>query len=289
VPGVDFLSSVSRRSVAETDPDIERDEAEWDGIAPAPRSTRASRLESPGNGLRRVAQRVGERLAVQRGLRVDPGRRPAMAVGLAALLAVLIAGAWVLVQRPHASALTTTTSTPQGPQQSLVAAGPSTLTTPSTPTTGPTMKSAIASAVTIVVDVVGKVARPGIYQLTTGARVDDALRAAGGALPGVDVSSLNLARLVGDGEQIAVGVTGAADSGAVPTGTPNAAAPVGRVNLNTATVAQLDALPGVGPVLAQHIVTWRSEHGRFTSIDQVREVSGIADAKFDDLRALVVL
>jgi competence protein ComEA len=112
--------------------------------------------------------------------------------------------------------------------------------------------------------------------------VADALQAAGGALPGTDLSSLNLARKVVDGELIAVGVT--PPPAAVPTG---AAAPDQPLDLNTATVEQLDALPGVGPVLAQNIVGYRTAHGAFRSVDELRQVDGIGDTRFERLKPLV--
>ena len=138
----------------------------------------------------------------------------------------------------------------------------------------------------VVVDVVGKVSNPGVYRLPSGSRVADAVQAAGGVLPGVDLSALNLAAPLSDGEQVAVGVPGAPAVAAAGTGSGAGAGPV---NLNTASAAQLDALPGVGPVLAQHILDWRTAHGQFTSVDQLREVSGIGEAKFADLKPLVTV
>jgi competence protein ComEA len=143
-----------------------------------------------------------------------------------------------------------------------------------------------------VVDVVGKVRRPGIWRLPAGSRVADALSAAGGALPGVDLVSLNLARKITDGEQIAVGVAGASASTPVPAdpaGTDPSRPATAPVDLNAATAAQLDTLPGVGPVLAQNILEWRDAHGRFDSVDQLREVSGIGPSKFATLRPLVTV
>jgi competence protein ComEA len=141
-----------------------------------------------------------------------------------------------------------------------------------------------------VVDVVGKVRRPGVYRLALGSRVDDVLRAAGGALPGVGLNSLNLARKVSDGEQIAVGVPAAPGAGPAPTGPGGPiGGSTGPIDLNAASPEQLDGLPGVGPVLAQRIVDWRTAHGRFDSIDQLREVSGIGPSKFDDIRSLVTV
>ncbi len=145
--------------------------------------------------------------------------------------------------------------------------------------------------VRVVVDVAGKVRRPGLVRLPAGSRVDDAIRAAGGALPGTDLTAVNLARVVVDGEQIMVGPGPPAAAGSAPTtatgsGTTLSAAPI---NLNTATETQFETLPGVGPVLAQRIVDWRTEHGRFDSVDQLRQVSGIGDAKFSELRSLVTV
>ncbi|MFE0102950.1 helix-hairpin-helix domain-containing protein [Streptomyces sp. NPDC059009] len=161
----------------------------------------------------------------------------------------------------------------------------------------------------IVVDVSGKVRRPGIHRLPPGSRVADALRAAGGLRPGADVEGLNRARLLVDGELVAVGVPGAGagagpsgGSGAGATGgagtegaggtggaggAGGAAAPSTPVGLNTATAEQLDELPGVGPVLAQHIIDYRTEHGGFRSVDELREVNGIGDRRFADLQNLV--
>ncbi|AZM57605.1 DNA-binding protein [Streptomyces sp. WAC 01529] len=146
----------------------------------------------------------------------------------------------------------------------------------------------------IVVDVSGKVRRPGVHRLPAGSRVADALRAAGGARPGADMGGLNRARFLTDGEQVVVGepaaapapggsgaATGAGSAGA------GAAGATGPVGLNTATAEQLDELPGVGPVLAQHIIDYRTEHGGFRSVEELREVNGIGDRRYADLQGLV--
>lgn len=126
----------------------------------------------------------------------------------------------------------------------------------------------------------------------------DALRAAGGVRPGTNTEGLNRARFLVDGEQIVVGgaapaaVSGAA-GGANSTGIAGSAgsaagaAPTAPVSLNTATADQLNALPGVGPVLAQHIIDYRTQHGGFRSVDELRQVNGIGDRRFADLRDLV--
>ncbi|MER6117831.1 ComEA family DNA-binding protein [Streptomyces sp. NPDC001743] len=140
----------------------------------------------------------------------------------------------------------------------------------------------------VVVDVSGKVRKPGIHRLPAGARVADALRVAGGARPGVDLDGLNRARVLVDGEQIVVGAPpGPTAAGATGGGAGRTAAPAGPVSLSTATVEQLDTLPGVGPVLAQHIIDYRTQRGGFRSVDELREVNGIGDRRFADLRPLV--
>ncbi len=160
----------------------------------------------------------------------------------------------------------------------------------------------------MVVSVVGLVHTPGLVTLAPGARIADALQAAGGAIDGADTIGLNMARQLGDGEQIVVGlapVSGqpttlgssvGAGTGPVP-GSAGPAATSGRpkpgpksaevLDLNTATVEQLDALPGVGPVTAAAIVGWRQANGKFTSVEQLADVDGIGPARLDKLRSLV--
>ncbi|NEB11630.1 ComEA family DNA-binding protein [Streptomyces coelicoflavus] len=141
----------------------------------------------------------------------------------------------------------------------------------------------------IVVDVGGKVRKPGVHSLPAGSRVEDALRAAGGVKPGTKTDGLNRARFLVDGEQVMVG----ASASAPPPGPGTAsggrvgAGPAAPVSLNTATTDQLDTLPGVGPVLAQHIIDYRTRHGGFRSVDELREVNGIGERRFADLRDLV--
>ncbi|MFD7918193.1 helix-hairpin-helix domain-containing protein [Streptomyces sp. NPDC059740] len=159
---------------------------------------------------------------------------------------------------------------------------------------------------TLVVDVAGRVRDPGVRHLPAGARVADALRAAGGTLKGANTDNLNRARLLVDGEQILVAGPGTAAGPAAPSvtegtvgkgpgpalaGAPPAsaggAAGAAVVHLNTATPQELETLPGVGPVLAQHIVEYRTQHGGFTSVSQLRDVNGIGDRRFSDLRPRV--
>lgn len=140
---------------------------------------------------------------------------------------------------------------------------------------------------------------PGLVTLPDGARVADALTAAGGALPGTDLALLNLASRLSDGDQILVGVTAppgtpvSGSGGATISGSSSASGARGtasaRVSVNTATAAQLETLPGVGPVLAQRIIAYRESHGRFTSVEQLRDVPGVGERRLADLRAAVTL
>ncbi|MFC9670505.1 helix-hairpin-helix domain-containing protein [Streptomyces sp. NPDC056949] len=166
------------------------------------------------------------------------------------------------------------------------------------PDAGPSAATvAGASGAGIVVDVSGKVRNPGIHRLPAGSRVADALRAAGGIRPGVDPTGINRARLLADGEQVVVGAPAApggngsggsaGSAGSAGTGAGTGATAAGPIGLNTATAEQLDTLPGVGPVLAQHIIDYRTEHGGFRSVDELREVNGIGDRRFSDLQNLV--
>jgi competence protein ComEA len=166
----------------------------------------------------------------------------------------------------------------------------------------------------LVVDVVGQVARPGVVRVVDGSRVVDALTAAGGPLPGADVQRLNLARVVADGEQVfvprpgetppvpvgaaggpavgggsgaAAGSASGAGAGSAGAGSGGASGAAAPLDLNAANLAALDTLPGVGPVLAQRILDWRVQHGRFSSVDELGEVSGIGDKLLEQIRPKV--
>ncbi|MEU8170695.1 helix-hairpin-helix domain-containing protein [Micromonospora sp. NPDC049004] len=200
----------------------------------------------------------------------DPGRRGVRALAVVALVVVLAAAGWAWRSRPHAEPVT----------QSTGAAAPAV----------PAEQGSASPAGELVVAVAGKVRRPGLVRLPAGARLADAVQAAGGPLPGVDVALLNPARKVTDGELIVVGVT----PPPVPGGGPDPAAgggPAagGPLNLNTATLAQLDALPGVGPVLAQRILAYRDQHGGFKGVGDLRQVDGIGDARYEQLKDLVTV
>jgi competence protein ComEA len=198
-------------------------------------------------------------------------------LAVVAVLVVLVAGFLAWRARPRVDPVAAPSFDAGAPAANLGAA--------------PVSASASTSAVVVVVvAVAGKVRRPGLVRLPPGSRVADALAAAGGADPGVDVSMLNLARKVVDGELILVGVAPSPGMGAAvvpPAG--GAATTGGLVDLNTATLADLDTLPGVGPVLAQRIIDARTAQGGFHAVSDLRKVSGIGDARFEQLKDLVTV
>ena len=210
-----------------------------------------------------------------RRFRIDPGLPGVRVLALAGLLAALLAGAYLWWSRPE----------PRPAPQAIVRPAAQPAIAPpmggSTPTPSPSP---------LVVDVAGKVRHPGVVSLPSGARVIDAIKEAGGVRPGTKTGTLNLARHVVDGEQILVGVNATPAPTSPPTGTSGASgpgAPGSPMDLNSATATQLDQLPGVGPVLAQRIVDYRTQHGGFRSVDELRQVSGIGDAKYADIKSLV--
>jgi competence protein ComEA len=197
---------------------------------------------------------------------LDPGRHGVRALAAVAVVAVVVAGFLAWRARPQVEPVSA------HPEPSAVAS----------PSSG--------GAAVVVVAVTGRVRRPGLIRLPTGARVADAIEAAGGILPDTDLSFVNLARKLADGELVTIGVnpppgvlTG--DGGAGALGGPAA----GPLNLNTATAAQFEALPGIGPVLAKHIVDYRTRHGQFRSVDELRQVEGLAGARLAQLKPLVTV
>jgi competence protein ComEA len=161
---------------------------------------------------------------------------------------------------------------------------------------GPASSPAAATTIAVlVVHVAGQVARPGVYQLPAGARVDDAVAAAGGALATADLDVVNLAAHVADGDRVFVPAVGETVPGVVgPSGASTGSASgsgtgaAGPVDLNAATAEQLDALPGIGPATAAAIVEHRERVGPFVTVDDLLDVPGIGPAKLDALRGLVV-
>ena len=143
--------------------------------------------------------------------------------------------------------------------------------------------SARAAPPTIVVDVAGAVARPGLYRLRKGARVADAVARAGGLSRHAERTAVNLAAPVSDGQQVLVAARGSAGGTAAPGSSAS-----GPVSLSSATAEQLDTLPGIGPVTAQKIVAYRQEHGPFTSVEALDAIPGIGPARLANLQGLVV-
>jgi competence protein ComEA len=182
----------------------------------------------------------------------DPGRRGVRALALVAAVVLAVAGFLAWRARPQP----VTVPPPAVSPVSVTASG------------------------TLVVAVAGRVRRPGLVRLAPGARVADAIEAAGGALPGTDLAYVNLARKLVDGELVLVGVT-------PPAGVAPASG--GLLNLNTATPAELEALPGVGPVLAQRIIEYRTKRGGFRAVNDLRQVDGIGESRYAELSKLVTV
>lgn len=146
----------------------------------------------------------------------------------------------------------------------------------------PAASAGAISSATILVHILGAVHHPGLYELSEGDRAIDAVAAAGGFTDGADRAQLNLARFVVDAEQIYVPIIGE-----VPTGGPAAAS--GKVNINTADEAALDTLPRVGPAMAARIIAWRETNGRFGTIEELMNVTGIGDKTFEGMKDLVTV
>jgi competence protein ComEA len=171
----------------------------------------------------------------------------------------------------------------------LLPAGTTTPAAPLPPPPGLGAGATGAPHARVVVDVVGAVRRPGLYRLEQGSRIADAVARAGGVLPKADLAQVNLAAPLADGEQIVVpkrGAPGLAVPGAA--GSSAGAGSTAPVQLSTATLEQLDSLPGVGPATAQKILDYRAKHGAFSSVDELDAVPGIGPKRLDQLRDLVV-
>lgn len=233
------------------------------------------RRPGPGGALVPVAARL-------------PGLGPhqVAVVAIAVALGLALTTWWVLRDRP--GPLAPVSAEPAAPLVTGPAGAPSAVPS-ATPSAGAERAGgagagaagAAGPAATVTVDVAGKVRRPGIVVLGVGARVTDAVAAAGGARKGVDLTPLNLARVLVDGEQVVVGASAAASTGSAgtagSTGAAGGASSGPLVNLNTAGQAELETLPRVGPVTAQAIIDWRASRGGFTSVDELLEIDGIGD------------
>jgi competence protein ComEA len=228
------------------------------------------RDDHPAGGVDDRPPGLGRHRAPGPAVRWDPGRPGARSLWIAGLIAALVLVGWTWLDRPRVEPL------PAPASRSAEAA---------VPTPSPAVGEAAGTATAVVVAVVGQVARPGLVTVPTGSRVADAVDAAGGLLPGTDPGAVNLAAVVTDGQQIAVGAPAA---GGGPATTEGGGAG-GPVNLNSATAQDLDALPGIGPVLAQRIVAHRDEQGPFRSVDQLDDVPGIGPTTAAELAELVTV
>jgi competence protein ComEA len=199
-------------------------------------------------------------------------------VGVMALGALIVGGALFWYARSLPSAVRLDASMPQAVRPGGIGAAAA------SPTPSPGI---------VVVYVSGWVRHPGVYEFQAGQRVIDAIKRAGGVRMGADVSGINLAALLTDAMQISVakrGIPGAATGGSgTSVGGGGGGGGDGIVNLNTATLDQLDSLPGIGPTLAQRIIDYREAHGPFRTVEDLLNVSGIGDKKFADLRAKVTV
>lgn len=318
VGGLALGDSGDRGSADDTDEDSD-DLPTGDGV-----SGRARKVRRGGRTWGRFAELwVPESL---RDARVDPGRRGALILLLVAALAASATAVGVWRDQPQARAVDTSVvaalavssgSAPQdlsddagttGDGQGDAATDPLGATGAGSPSgavsdTGPSGTPAgvtPAAATEIVVSVTGLVVTPGLVRLPPGARVADAIAAAGGTAAGAEITGLNLAARVSDGDSIVVGsvpvgtdsvsgVNGGQSSGSAASTGPSAGPPGGLVDLNTADEAALDTLPGVGPVMAQNILAWREANGRFASIEQLQEISGIGPSRYAQIAPLVTV
>jgi competence protein ComEA len=260
-----------------TSDDLHGDELpEASRVAPAGRHTRPPK---PGV-TRRLGGWVGDQ--VPETLRGRVGMEPGPLLLVIALVALAVSATAFVVLRMGGES----EPVPNRPQPAIASGAPS----PLVPSPASTAASpSPSSGASVTVDVAGKVRRPGVATLPAGSRVVDALKRAGGTRGRVDLSALNLARVLVDGEQILVGR--AAQPGGLAAGASTAAPdPSGAlVNINTATLEQLDTLPGVGPVTAQKILDWRGSHGAFSSVDELLEIDGIGEKTLADLAPHVTL
>ncbi|MFF1441110.1 helix-hairpin-helix domain-containing protein [Streptomyces sp. NPDC058295] len=275
----DINSDINSDSNSDINSDIDGDEM---------RKGRAPRVVGPWQ--ERAGLALRERMPVWLLARCGLERRSVLALSVLLVVAAAFAVQhfWVGRAQPVRAPEVVRAAAPYEAGEPNSAAGPA-------PSAGPPGVGSTVGA-EIVVDVSGKVRKPGIHRLPAGSRVVDALGAAGGVRPGTDTDGLNRARFLVDGEQVVVGApapqtgsagTGAGSAVAGSTGAGTGAGPPAPVSLNTATAEQFDTLPGVGPVLAQHIIDYRAQHGGFRSVDELREVNGIGERRFADLRNLV--
>ncbi len=247
---------------------------------------------SPSGARARLAGVLRDRTPVWVQTRIGLEPRALAALTVVLVVAAGLAGGYFWAGRPEP------VRAPELVRAAPVAAAPAVPVAPATRAGPGAVPGRAAGGARVIVDVGGKVRRPGVLTLPAGSRVADALRAAGGAKPDADLTGLNRARVLFDGEQVLVGLpglpglpVGGSGSGSVggsgAGGGSGGGGPGAPLSLNTATVEQLDTLPGVGPVLARHIVDHRAEHGGFRSVGELREVNGIGERRFAELERLV--
>lgn len=225
---------------------------------------------------------LGDRVA---GL-VPDSFRGGVALDRGALVVVLVLALLGAGAAAYAVTRDAGTSTP-APPSAVTSAEPLVEAAPSAPV--PQAAASSAAGGTVTVHVAGEVRRPGVLELPTGSRVDDAVQQAGGARRGTDLSGLNLARVLVDGEQVLVGVLGPVPGAAASAAEQAPGSATALVSLNTASLDQLDTLPGVGPVTAQKILDWREANGAFSAVEELLEVDGIGDKTLAEIAPHVTL
>jgi len=225
---------------------------------------------------------LGDRVA---GL-VPDSFRGGVALDRGALVVVLVLALLGAGAAAYAVTRDAGTSTP-APPSAVSSAEPLVEAAPSAP--APQAAASSAAGGTVTVHVAGEVRRPGVLELPTGSRVDDAVQQAGGARRGTDLSGLNLARVLVDGEQVLVGVLGPVPGAAASAAEQAPGSATALVSLNTATLDELDTLPGVGPVTAQKILDWREANGAFSAVEELLEVDGIGDKTLAEIAPRVTL
>jgi len=262
----------------------------------------ASRRHSAHRPWGRLAQRwVPESL---RDSRIDPGRRGALLLTVVAAVAALVAAVGVWRDRPEprpvqsvslAQVTDPATSRP-GALPLSKAPGITTARLPATAGRTAATGTAITGLGVVVVSVTGAVHRPGLVRLPLGGRVADAIAKAGGITDSANITGLNLAERLSDGDSVVVSGVDGSQSAVSGSGSRTGAArttdsgtAASKIDLNSADTAALDALPGVGPVTAAGIIAWRDKNGRFTSVEQLQEIQGIGPAKFAALAKLVTV
>ena len=234
--------------------------------------------------------------------RVDPGRRGMLVLVLVAAIAAVVAAVGVWRDRPEPRPIETAvvavaSGQPAAPVSEAAASPAAAVGAAGTSGAVPSSVPAGSATAEILVSVTGLVTDPGVVRLAPEARVADAIAAAGGTQPGADLTGMNLAARLADGDSVVVTDTGAGGStggtgstgAGGSTGGADATPAGGLVNLNTADEAALDTLPGVGPVMAQNILAWRQTNGRFATVEQLQEISGIGPSRFAQLAPLVTV